>query len=281
MLNHWLSSPCKRLQYRIRTADQLNAFAGRNRQALAVVLILLSICSVSVAVYFINRLETVLKWYGINLSANSSYDLVHLQIQFLMGILSLTFIVVLALILHQKNFSYLSYEARLDGLTGLLSRHQFFQTGKHILDSMQFDREDKSGCFVILDVDSFKEINDTFGHPEGDKVLKKVSDELKAVFETKGILGRLGGDEFVALIYEPMAKEEIKRSLIHLKDGINRIPCHGELISCSIGVIPVEKSCTIEELYQGADHLLYDAKKKGKDQFVFGYRYESSQSQAQ
>ena len=267
------SAYAKRLKYRIQTVDRLNALVVQNRRVTAAALILMSVCAVSVAVYFVNRLGTVLRWYGIELSSQSSYDLLHLQKQFLLGILSLAFLVVLALMLYQKNFNYLYYEARLDGLTGLLGRYQFFQAGKRMLERMRFDHKDKQGCFIILDVDSFKEINDSYGHPEGDKILKKVSGELKTVFDSYGILGRLGGDEFVALIQEPMTREEIERRLILLKEGINRIQCHGEQVSCSIGVIPAEKSCSIEELYRGADRLLYEAKKKGKNQFVFGYRY--------
>ena len=66
---------------------------------------------------------------------------------------------------------------------------------------MKLEREDAAGCFVILDVDSFKEINDRYGHPEGDRVLREVADHLRKAVGESGILGRLGGDEFVALIH--------------------------------------------------------------------------------
>lgn len=261
-----------RLRYRVRMVDQMNTHVTHRGRSAAAIGILLA-CAVSVAVYFVNRLRSVMSWYDIELSRESSFDLIHLQIQFLMGILSMTFLIILVLTLYQKNFSYLYYETRLDGLTGLMSRHQFFQEGKRIMDQMRFDLKERSGCFIILDVDSFKEINDGYGHPEGDKILMGVSDVLRSIFASDGILGRLGGDEFVALVREPLTREEIESRLVRLKEGINRIQCHGEQVSCSIGVIPAEEGFTIEELYHSADRLLYEAKKKGKNQFVFGYRY--------
>lgn len=93
--------------------------------------------------------------------------------------LSLALLAIIFILMYQKNFNYLYYEARLDGLTGLMGRQQFFQAGKKILGEMKFEREDVAGCFVILDVDSFKEINDRYGHPEGDRVLREVADHLR------------------------------------------------------------------------------------------------------
>ena len=197
----------------------------------------------------------------------------HLQIQFLLGILSLAFLVMIVALLYQKNMNYLYYEARMDDLTGLLGREQFFQTGAGILKDMKAPHGGKTGCFLILDIDHFKEINDRNGHPAGDRVLKRLAENLKELFENRGILGRLGGDEFVALIYHPMTKTEIEKLLNQLKQEMAEGAGEGEAATCSIGVIPVEPGYTIEELYRSADRLLYEAKKQGKNQFVFGYRF--------
>ena len=187
--------------------------------------------------------------------------------------LSLALLAIIFILMYQKNFNYLYYEARLDGLTGLMGRQQFFQAGKKILGEMKFEREDAAGCFVILDVDSFKEINDRYGHPEGDRVLREVADHLRKAVEESGILGRLGGDEFVALIRVPLTGEEIETYMSRLREAFATIRVGEQSVTCSIGVIPLEPGVYIEDLYRSADHLLYEAKKKGKNQVALGYRY--------
>lgn len=187
--------------------------------------------------------------------------------------LSLALLAIIFILMYQKNFNYLYYEARLDGLTGLMGRQQFFQAGKKILGEMKLEREDAAGCFVILDVDSFKEINDRYGHPEGDRVLREVADHLRKAVGESGILGRLGGDEFVALIRIPLTGEEIETYMSRLREAFATIRVGEQSVTCSIGVIPLEPGVYIEDLYRSADHLLYEAKKKGKNQVAFGYRY--------
>ena len=137
---------------------------------------------------------------------------------------------------------------------------------------MESPEEGKTGCFIIMDIDRFKEINDRFGHPEGDRILKGVAENLKRVFGNKGILGRLGGDEFVALINYQMSREEIEEQLRRLREEIGQIHIQEEHVTCSVGVLPVVREYNIDKLYHRADRLLYEAKKQGRDQFVFGKR---------
>ena len=129
--------------------------------------------------------------HGISLSEESSYDILHLQIQFLMGMMSLAVLVMLLIILYQKNQSYLRYEARLDSLTGVLNRQQFFEKGEQLLKTMEPAGKQQSRCFIILDLDSFKEINDRYGHPAGDRVLRETADRL--LYEAK----KNGKNQFV------------------------------------------------------------------------------------
>ena len=85
---------------------------------------------------------------------------------------------------------------------------------------------------------------------------------------TLGILGRLGGDEFVALIRDPMTREDMERQMGRLKEEMNAIRLPKGAVTCSMGAIPVEGGAAIDDLYRKADRLLYEAKQKGKDQFV-------------
>lgn len=267
------SAYVQKLRHRVQTVDQINdlvAHYSKRKLALMIFMVLLS--SFSVAYYFTNRIKSVMKRYEIVLSANITYDLLHLQIQFLLGMISLALLVIIIIILYQKNFNYLDYEARSDELTGLLGRRLFFKISAKLLENRKWNQNGKIGCFLILDVDRFKEINDRFGHPAGDKVLREVADNLRRVFSSGAILGRLGGDEFVVLIYQILPRNEIERILAELREESSKIRVQDCTVTCSIGAIPVEENTSVEDLYRSADRLLYEAKKKGKDQFVFGDR---------
>ena len=263
---------CGKFVERIRRVDRINSEVEHGRRIIAFVLVIVLLASASVVVYFIDRIGSVMDYYGFSLSDQISYDLTHLQIQLMLGMIALSVIVILVITLHQKNFNYLYYEARLDGLTGLLGRKQFFQEGQELLRDMDYSREGKAGCFFILDIDHFKEVNDRYGHPAGDRVLREIAVCLRRNFGNMGILGRLGGDEFVGLIVRPVDRKEIAELLAELRRDISGIRVRGEKITCSTGVIPVEKDFSIDKLYRNSDRLLYEAKKKGKDQYVLGYR---------
>lgn len=265
----WQSKRAKALLERIHTVNQMETAVAQDRKKIFVIIIGTFILSCCVAWYFINRIRSVMARYGILLSDEIAYDIRHLQIQFLMGIISLFTLVALVILLYQKNFNYLYYEAKLDELTGLLGRGQFFLAGRKMLEKMKYNQDSKTGYFVILDIDHFKAINDTYGHPEGDRVLKEVANSLKDILKNKVILGRLGGDEFVVLDCNLMMENEMRELLYKLKEKIGHINVGDEKVACSIGAVSVKKGYTIEELYHNADRLLYEAKKNGRNQFVF------------
>lgn len=274
------SSYVRNLIRRIHAMDEISGLTVHyNKKLIAVIVALVIGLSLSVAYYFTNRIQSVMDSYGIDLSGSISYDLLHLQIQFLFGMISLAILAAVAIIIFQKNYSYLDYEAQMDELTGLLGRRQFFQIGNRMLKTQDADCGGKTRCFLILDVDHFKEINDTYGHPAGDRVLKKVADNLTQVLHGEAILGRLGGDEFVALVYHPMSDREIREKMQLLKEKNSGIRIQDRTVTCSIGVVPAEEGSSLEELYRGADRLLYEAKKKGRNQSVFGYRFEDRKEQ--
>ena len=260
----------------IQSVDQIDIDRASRRRKMNLLFVLVIIAAVSVAVYFTNRIGRVMENYGLAWSTEMSYDLIHLQIQFLFGVISLAMLVIIVLTMNQKNSIYLYYEARLDGLTGLYSRQQFFQRGEEILRQMEYGRNGIGGCFLILDVDDFKEINDQYGHPVGDKVLKAVASGMENTVGNHGIIGRLGGDEFVALVAEPFSQKEIENLLDRMKKNIAEKLADEEPVTFSVGVIPAEKQYNIDELYRNADRLLYEAKKHGKNRTAFGYRFRGT-----
>ncbi len=260
------SRQAEKLAGRIQAVDGVELHIAHNKGRLFLILALAFIASISVAWYFINRISSVMSRYGVQLTDHFSY---HLQLQFLLGIISLFSLILLVVVLYKKNFNYTYYEAKMDDLTELPGRGQFFLTGRKLLEKLKFVQDNKNGYFVILDIDYFKEINDQYGHPSGDRVLVNVARSLKNEFGNKGVIGRLGGDEFVAFISYLMSESEMRSLVNDLKEKVEQIELDDGNVTCSIGVVTARENCTIEELYRDADRLLYEAKKNGKNQFVF------------
>lgn len=138
-----------------------------------------------------------------------------------------------------------------------------------MLKTSAFQREG-SGYFLILDIDYFKQVNDSLGHPKGDEILYKVAQGLRNIFSDSGIIGRLGGDEFAVLLYPPVSRERLEEKLSQFLETVRQIPCDGQNLSCSIGAVRVGTIRDIDELYRTADHYLYLAKSRGRDQFFIG-----------
>lgn len=124
----------------------------------------------------------------------------------------------------------------------------------------------------MVDLDHFKEINDGFGHPEGDRILREVSRCLQECFEPEALLGRVGGDEFAVFLQPNLSLEEWKVCLRHFQESARLVepPSGARRLSCSVGVLLVKEPRPVEELYRDADWLLYQAKAQGRDRYVAG-----------
>ena len=223
----------------------------------------------AIALYFLQRMLHVLDTSGYHLSGETNYNLFHLQIQFLLGLLSLVFLVALFLVFVYRHTTYLSYEARSDALTGILNRNGFFPLCENILANSIFPRE-FPGYFMIVDIDYFKNVNDSQGHPKGDEILTLVAHYLQEIFSYSGVVGRIGGDEFAVLLYGTIRREELETSLDTFMEKVHGIPCTGINVSCSIVVAPVTTVQDTDLLYRQADHYLYLAKNQGRDRYVIG-----------
>lgn len=259
----------RRFGDRMQMVNQMETGVLHSRKTMGLAYAVAFGASFSVARYFINRIETVLVQHGIYLSEESVYDVTHLQIQFLLGISSLFALAILVVVLYLKNFNYLYYEAKLDGLTGLISRGQFFLLGEKMLEDWKPGRDGKEGYFIIYDIDNLKQINDRYGHPEGDKIIMDVSFRLRTALGDRGIVGRLGGDEFVALLFMEGGENRIQELLKGLQKEVETIRIGDDSVTISIGIVAVKEGETLSEMYHRADQLLYEAKKRGKNQFVY------------
>lgn len=157
-------------------------------------------------------------------------------------------------------------ERDTDGLTGLLNKSSMM---REIRKSMTNDPE--NGILVMLDVDDFKRINDSYGHVVGDFVISGIARCLNSSFRNSDIIGRFGGDEFV--IFMPfthdvvIAQSRVKKVLSLMAETIE-LPNENDKVTGSFGIaVCSEFGDTYDDLFRKADYALYQAKSGGKNQF--------------
>lgn len=159
-------------------------------------------------------------------------------------------------------------QAAKDGLTRLLNTGS---ARNAITKALQEKKPGQKAAMILMDIDYFKQVNDTCGHPEGDRILGDVADALRRHMGKDGIAGRIGGDEFVLFFPSVTGRgavEEICQSLcreIHFSR-----PDLPQPVTVSIGGVVVPEQVGYDELYQRADEILYRAKKNGRDRYEIG-----------
>ena len=165
--------------------------------------------------------------------------------------------------------------ARFDSLTGLPNRALMRQT---LDEALRNATNRRKGCSLFLiDLDRFKNVNDTLGHPIGDALLRQVADRLKSVMGDHGQVGRLGGDEFKAVLpgtVETGLLESLARTLIEQVSRPYIIEGHRVVIGASVGIAIGDpgKSCA-DSMIRNSDLALYAAKAAGRGKHCF---YEAS-----
>lgn len=151
-----------------------------------------------------------------------------------------------------------------DPLTGAYNRRAFINRFAEICDAS----EDSRHAFLMIDMDNFRDVNDTLGHVRGDQVLSDVANKLQDTVGENGIVGRIGGDEFAVLLANMRRTKEI----IAAAEGICAAlsyDMNGVRVSASIGIAMYPRhGDTFGELYERADAALYRAKGLGRDRFV-------------
>lgn len=162
----------------------------------------------------------------------------------------------------------LRQQATQDGLTGLLNR----RAGELQLESACFSarEQDEPFCIIFVDVDHFKNINDTWGHPAGDKVLQSVASHLRAGVRTTDSVVRWGGEEFMVILHHcelSAALEQAER----LRERMARAP-QPEVgqVTLSMGVAEIQSGEALADLIARVDKALYRAKSEGRNQVRAG-----------
>lgn len=156
-----------------------------------------------------------------------------------------------------------------DSLTGLYNHGQFKE--RLIQEFNRSKRTRSPLSLAMIDIDHFKSVNDCFGHPVGDRVIRGVASLLTSRLRTTDVVGRYGGEEFGVLLLDTPA--DAATTVI---DGLRRVLCEapfdigGRLLSVtfSAGIAAASNSQTYAQLIAAADRHLYDAKRAGRDQVV-------------
>ncbi len=170
----------------------------------------------------------------------------------------------------------LEYQASHDNLTGLPNRLLLLDRIEHAITKVV--RHKIVGGLIFIDLDNFKEVNDTLGHDIGDSLLIMVSKTIKEVIRDEDTLARIGGDEFIILLDNiGNNKENAKINILNLaekiKDSLNaitHIEGHVNISTPSIGITLFnDSSVSIRNIIKQADTAMYAAKKQGKNSIEF------------
>ncbi len=175
--------------------------------------------------------------------------------------------IILSHLIYSINLTYI---AHYDSLTSIFNRRAIFKFGERMVNECLEKGIDFS--LLIIDIDDFKAINDTYGHFTGDELLRLFADFLIENIKNGGVVGRLGGEEFVVLLkdinhaYAIALAEELKKKI---EDSVFYIQDFHITITASFGVASLyEHGNTFGELMKAADVSLYKAKKTGKNRVV-------------
>ncbi|WP_051443674.1 GGDEF domain-containing protein [Curvibacter gracilis] len=160
---------------------------------------------------------------------------------------------------------------RVDGLTALLNRSTFVELTRNELARAR--RQGTPTTLLLLDLDHFKQVNDTWGHPAGDEVLRHVAALCSGTVRSTDLVGRLGGEEFIILL--PATRPEAGRVLAEkLRLRIQNTPAHvqgrplGICMSIGLASTAPDAEASFDTLYAAADQALYQAKQWGRNRVV-------------
>lgn len=173
---------------------------------------------------------------------------------------------------RKKAEDHLGWLASHDTLTSLFNRRRFNEELDQTLAYCQ--RYHHQSALMFIDLDKFKDVNDTSGHHVGDMLLKRVSETLKHATRDTDVVARFGGDEFSILLSE-INREETENIARRICKDISDIQVSGDQQthqgSCSIGIVlfPVEDSNSAPDILANADLAMYSSKHKGRNNWCF------------
>ena len=175
------------------------------------------------------------------------------------------------LLCKQKDDKLMRRLATVDGLTGMLNRRAFFERADGARQLAL--RLRKPIALLMLDIDHFKQLNDSYGHASGDEALKVFADAARGVLREHDLIGRLGGEEF-ALVLPATRLEGALEAAERLRLAVLDVPVFGGApgyrMTVSIGAVTIEAGEELTAALARADHALYAAKTGGRNRVEVG-----------
>ena len=162
----------------------------------------------------------------------------------------------------EKYSKKLQMQATTDTLTGLANRRKITELLKEEIKKLEEDNNNNFNI-IMLDIDFFKKVNDNYGHPMGDEVIKKVSNHMQDKVGSEGVVGRFGGEEFLTILYNNNIQEAaLLANQIRSDIESKKIGFEGKQISVtfSMGIECSSETVVYRELLNKADERLYKAK---------------------
>ncbi|KMQ49587.1 hypothetical protein CHISP_3490 [Chitinispirillum alkaliphilum] len=177
------------------------------------------------------------------------------------------------------TFEKIRHRAETDSLTGLYNHGHFFAiAGREVSRAQRYNH---ALSVVIFDIDFFKQVNDNYGHPTGDRIILLIRDLCRQLFRSIDMVGRYGGEEFIALLPETSMEEaqevaeRLRSAVEHAFIELNNGEKLG--VTVSLGVSALDNHCTsAKELIERADEALYTAKMNGRNRFYSWHEQLSS-----
>ncbi len=169
-----------------------------------------------------------------------------------------------------QRYRVLRSHIERDSLTGLLNHAA--TKGRLTLETARAAREKHTLCFAMLDLDLFKTVNDTYGHPVGDRVLKTLAELLRRRLRETDIIGRIGGEEF-AIILPHTGSTNAMTLIEELREAFSRVRQYADglrefNVTFSCGIAEYRIGDSADGIYAQADQALYQAKQTGRNQVM-------------
>ncbi len=172
--------------------------------------------------------------------------------------------------LHLRDLiEHLEFIASYDEMTGIYNRRKFFNSA-----IKKFNNDRKNLYAVMIDIDKFKLVNDTYGHAVGDKVIKIIAETISQNISEDSILGRIGGEEF-AILGNFISKEEVIKQMEEIREEIDKLEVVTDTslvvkFTISEGISKAtDEMKDVDELLKIADKALYSAKGTGRNKVIF------------